>query len=134
MYVSGDELVAMEQARLTLRAKHDLVVDRARLVREAVAVLLAEANVEPDQLKRFFGDGGGSTWIHTEDLAGPHDPFTASTETDTGLSCLGLIELSGEEWSARAFDEYQVIPVGALVDVMEIEGATAIVYPRELLP
>jgi membrane protein implicated in regulation of membrane protease activity len=46
----------------------------------------------------------------------------------------GLIKLSGEEWSARAFDEYQVIPVGALVDVMEIEGATAIVYPREPLP
>jgi membrane protein implicated in regulation of membrane protease activity len=46
----------------------------------------------------------------------------------------GLIKLSGEDWSARAFDEYQVIPVGALVDVMEIEGATAIVYPRELLP
>ncbi|MEU9166998.1 NfeD family protein [Streptomyces sp. NPDC048420] len=46
----------------------------------------------------------------------------------------GLIKLSGEEWSARAFDETLVIPVGALVDVMEIEGATAIVYPRELLP
>jgi hypothetical protein len=27
-----------------------------------------------------------------------------------------------------------VIPPGTLVDVMEIEGATAIVYPRELLP
>jgi membrane protein implicated in regulation of membrane protease activity len=49
-------------------------------------------------------------------------------------SARGLIKLSGEEWSARAFDEYQVIPVGALVDVMEIEGATAIVYPRDLLP
>ncbi|MZF87426.1 NfeD family protein [Streptomyces sp. SID5643] len=46
----------------------------------------------------------------------------------------GLIKLSGEEWSARALDESHVIPVGALVDVMEIEGATAIVYPRELLP
>ncbi|GAA2274045.1 NfeD family protein [Streptomyces atrovirens] len=46
----------------------------------------------------------------------------------------GLIKLSGEEWSARAFDESLVIPVGALVDVMEIEGATALVYPRELLP
>ncbi|MEV1049144.1 NfeD family protein [Streptomyces sp. NPDC049916] len=46
----------------------------------------------------------------------------------------GLIKLSGEEWSARAYDESQVIPVGALVDVMEIEGATAVVYPRELLP
>ncbi|MDW8805062.1 NfeD family protein [Streptomyces scabiei] len=46
----------------------------------------------------------------------------------------GLIRLSGEEWSARALDESLVIPVGAWVDVMEIEGATAIVYPRELLP
>jgi len=46
----------------------------------------------------------------------------------------GLIKVSGEEWSARALDESHVIPVGALVDVMEIEGVTAVVYPRELLP
>ncbi|MFI6942532.1 NfeD family protein [Streptomyces sp. NPDC050418] len=46
----------------------------------------------------------------------------------------GLIKISGEEWSARAFDETHVIPVGSLVDVMEIQGATAVVYPRELLP
>ena len=46
----------------------------------------------------------------------------------------GLIKLSGEVWSARALDEDQVIPVGTPVDVMEIEGATAIVYPWELLP
>lgn len=46
----------------------------------------------------------------------------------------GLVKLAGEEWSARSFDEHQVIPVGALVDVMEIQGATAVVYPRELLP
>ncbi|SEF18815.1 NfeD family protein [Jiangella alba] len=46
----------------------------------------------------------------------------------------GLIKLSGETWSARTLDDDHVIPVGALVDVMEIEGATAIVYPRELLP
>jgi membrane protein implicated in regulation of membrane protease activity len=46
----------------------------------------------------------------------------------------GLIKLSGEMWSARALDENQVIPAGTPVDVMEIEGATAIVYPRELLP
>ena len=46
----------------------------------------------------------------------------------------GLIKPSGEVWSARALDEDHVIPAGTLVDVMEIEGATAIVYPRELLP
>ncbi|MCQ6554995.1 NfeD family protein [Streptomyces sp. C10-9-1] len=46
----------------------------------------------------------------------------------------GLIRVSGEDWSARAIDESQVIPVGALVDVMEIDGATAVVYPHDLLP
>ena len=46
----------------------------------------------------------------------------------------GLIKLAGEVRSARALDENHVIPAGTLVDVMEIEGATAIVYPRELLP
>lgn len=46
----------------------------------------------------------------------------------------GLVKLSGEEWSARPLDEHEVIPVGALVDVMEIDGATAVVYRRDLLP
>jgi membrane protein implicated in regulation of membrane protease activity len=46
----------------------------------------------------------------------------------------GLIKLSGEEWSAHALDESLVIPVGTQVDVMEIEGATAIVYPLAHLP
>lgn len=46
----------------------------------------------------------------------------------------GLIKLSGENWTARAFDEELVIPAGAAVDVMEIQGATAVVYPRDLLP
>ena len=46
----------------------------------------------------------------------------------------GLIKLAGEVWSARALDENHVIPPGTTVDVMEIDGATAIVYPRELLP
>ncbi|MER6999512.1 NfeD family protein [Streptomyces sp. NPDC000410] len=54
--------------------------------------------------------------------------------TEEVTATRGLIKVSGEEWSARALDESLVIPVGALVDVMEIEGATAVVYPRELLP
>ena len=43
----------------------------------------------------------------------------------------GRVRIGGEEWSARSFDETQVIPAGKTVDVMEIEGATALVYPRE---
>jgi membrane protein implicated in regulation of membrane protease activity len=43
----------------------------------------------------------------------------------------GRIRIGGEEWSSRAYDESLVIPVGAKVDVMQIDGATALVYPRE---
>ncbi|MBB2914708.1 membrane protein implicated in regulation of membrane protease activity [Streptosporangium becharense] len=43
----------------------------------------------------------------------------------------GRVRIGGEEWSARAYDETLVIPAGAVVDVIEIEGATALVYPRE---
>jgi hypothetical protein len=42
VYISGEELVALEQARLALRAEHGISVDRGRVVREAVAVLLAD--------------------------------------------------------------------------------------------
>ncbi|GAA1260043.1 NfeD family protein [Sphaerisporangium rubeum] len=45
----------------------------------------------------------------------------------------GRVRINGEEWSARCYDETQVIPAGATVDVIEIEGATALVYPREQL-
>ena len=40
VYVSRDELVRLEQARLTLRADHGMAVDRGRIVREAVAAAL----------------------------------------------------------------------------------------------
>jgi membrane protein implicated in regulation of membrane protease activity len=43
----------------------------------------------------------------------------------------GRVRIGGDVWSARSYDETLVIPVGANVDVMQIEGATALVYPRE---
>jgi membrane protein implicated in regulation of membrane protease activity len=43
----------------------------------------------------------------------------------------GRVRIGGEIWSARSYDETLVIPTGATVDVMQIEGATALVYPRE---
>ena len=42
VYVSPDELVGLEQARITLRAVHGLPVDRGRIVREAVNLVLAD--------------------------------------------------------------------------------------------
>ena len=43
----------------------------------------------------------------------------------------GQVRIGGELWSARPYDESQVIPVGSTVDVFAIEGATALVHPRE---
>ena len=40
----------------------------------------------------------------------------------------GRVRIGGEEWSARAYDESLVIPAGTTVDVIQIEGATALVY------
>jgi len=44
VYVSRDELLALEQARLTLRAEHGQAVDRGRIVREAVSAMIADLN------------------------------------------------------------------------------------------
>ena len=49
VYVSGDELLALEQARLTLRARHGMAVDRGRIVREAIAAALADFDVRGDE-------------------------------------------------------------------------------------
>jgi hypothetical protein len=45
VYCSADELLALETARLTLRGQHGVAADRGRIVREAIAVLLADLEV-----------------------------------------------------------------------------------------
>ncbi len=42
VYVTSAELLHLEQTRLQLRAQHGLAVDRGRLVREALTLVLAE--------------------------------------------------------------------------------------------
>lgn len=48
VYLSGSELLDLERARLTLRAL-GITVDRGRIVREALAVLLADLDTEGDR-------------------------------------------------------------------------------------
>jgi hypothetical protein len=49
VYLTGQELLDLEQARLRLRAEFDIAVDRGRIVREAVAELLQDLHDEgPD--------------------------------------------------------------------------------------
>jgi len=54
VYVTSDELLDLEHARLSLRRAQGLAVDRGRLVREAVALVLAdyEANGDDSVLVR----------------------------------------------------------------------------------
>jgi membrane protein implicated in regulation of membrane protease activity len=40
----------------------------------------------------------------------------------------GRVRIGGEEWSARAFVDDQVMEAGERVEVVKIEGATALVY------
>jgi len=61
VYLSAEELLDLERARLTLRAR-GLIVDRGRMVREAIAALLADldAGVESSTLARRLRESAAS--------------------------------------------------------------------------
>jgi hypothetical protein len=46
VYVSPEELVDLERAKLTLRAQHSLAVDRGRIVREALSMVIADLEAQ----------------------------------------------------------------------------------------
>ena len=48
VYVSPEELLSLEQARILLRAEHGLAVDRGRIVREALDLVLADFDANGD--------------------------------------------------------------------------------------
>ncbi len=48
VYLSPDELIDLERARLALRQDHGMAVDRGRIVREALALVLAELEAKGD--------------------------------------------------------------------------------------
>jgi hypothetical protein len=48
VYVTSEELLDLEHARLSLRRTHGLAVDRGRLVREAVSLVLADLEANGD--------------------------------------------------------------------------------------
>lgn len=43
----------------------------------------------------------------------------------------GLVRIGGEQWTARPYDPDLIIAKGSAVDVLAIEGVTALVHPRE---
>ncbi|RJS47293.1 hypothetical protein D4739_14400 [Nocardioides cavernaquae] len=48
VYISSDELMDLEHARLTLRRHHGIAADRGRVVREAIALVLEEFEAHGD--------------------------------------------------------------------------------------
>jgi membrane protein implicated in regulation of membrane protease activity len=60
-------------------------------------------------------------------LIGEHGVVTEQVDGHNGR-----IKLRGEVWSARTYDPSHVIAAGKNVEVVQIDGATAIVYESEL--
>lgn len=59
VYVSSEELMDLERARLSLRGDHGLAVDRGRIVREALGLVLADLEARGDDstlVRRLQGD------------------------------------------------------------------------------
>ncbi len=84
----------------------------------ALALLLF---VRPVAKRHLTGSGTARTG--TEALIGTQAIVTSKVDAEDGR-----IRLGGGEWSARAYDRAQVIPVGSTVQVIEITGATALVW------
>lgn len=49
VYVSPEELLDLEQAKLTLRGQHGLAVDRGRIVREAIAMVVGDLEAKGEE-------------------------------------------------------------------------------------
>lgn len=94
-----------------------------QIIAAAAAALAALALLRPSLVKRVHG--GPELSLGHERLVGQQ---ALVTEDITGLST-GRIHLAGEVWSATPYDETLAIPAGWTVEVLEIRGATAVVYP-----
>ncbi|GAB4085298.1 NfeD family protein [Myceligenerans cantabricum] len=76
-------------------------------------------------LKRYLSKGGAESLTNAE----AHVGRTASViEEVTQVG--GLVKLMGEVWTARAADGSPPLSVGATVQVVRIDGATAVVGPK----
>jgi membrane protein implicated in regulation of membrane protease activity len=92
------------------------------------------------QLAVFIAGAIGSVWL-LRPIARRHLHMPAAIRTGTaaleGAKAVvvqrvdahgGRVRIGGEEWSARAYMDDQVLEPGARVEVVKIDGATALVY------
>ena len=88
----------------------------------AVASIAALGVLRPNVVKRLHS--GPNLVLGHEALVG-RQALVIEEISSQG----GQIKVGGEVWTARPYDEDQVIPVGSKVDVFQIKGATALVHP-----
>lgn len=89
----------------------------------AAAAVAALSLVRPSIVKRLHG---GPELTHGHDrLIGSQGRVTA----EISPSQPGRVHLSGDTWTAVPYDDTLTIPEGETVEVLEIRGATAVVYP-----
>jgi membrane protein implicated in regulation of membrane protease activity len=76
-------------------------------------------------LVRKLHHGYGELRTGTDHVVGRSGVVVREVSPDGG----GSIRLSGELWTAVPYDGHSTIAPGSRVEVMEIDGATAVVYP-----
>ncbi|HEY5989432.1 MAG TPA: hypothetical protein VIV12_24085 [Streptosporangiaceae bacterium] len=78
VYLSAEEYLTLERARLTLRAR-GIGADRGRLVREAIAVLLADldAGLDTSLVVQRLGQAAGKPEPALDVAASPRGPDAA---------------------------------------------------------
>ena len=88
----------------------------------AIVSVLALLGVRP-LAKRRLNDAGEHV-RHGIDAIKGSDALVLSRVDEHG----GLVKIGGEEWTARAFDSTQTLEPGQKVQVIDIKGATALVW------
>jgi membrane protein implicated in regulation of membrane protease activity len=88
----------------------------------AVTSALGLAAARP-ALKRHLERRSEHTRMGVEALEG-----TEATVVEQVTSGAGMVKIGGELWTARSYDATQVIEAGDRVRVVEVKGATALVW------
>ncbi|NJP32671.1 NfeD family protein [Micromonospora thermarum] len=88
----------------------------------AVVSALTVLGVRP-ALRRRSGPGGGEQPFGVEAIEGSTALVLERVDTDHGL-----VKIDGELWQARSYDATQVFAPGDRVQVIQVRGATALVW------
>jgi membrane protein implicated in regulation of membrane protease activity len=104
----------------------------------AALVALVGAGIELQILAFIAGSAASLAFVRPIARKHLRTPATARTGTAALVGARavvvervdadgGTVKIGGEMWSARSYDEDRVIEPGTRVDVLKIEGATALV-------